>query len=384
VRARSITATTLVVLACVLAPLSVTAVWVDRTVYDTDGYVDAVTPLARNAALQRAIVTRTVSVIDRELARQLDADTGPVRQLVNEQALQLAHRAAERAATAIVESDRFEQLWERLNREGHERALAWFSGDSNRVKAGVEDDKLVVSLQPLVDQVAARVEDVGVGGFRLSGDRIRKLNPEIVLVDGRLVEPVQWALRTLHALAVALPAFTLFAVIGALVAAGDRRRALARLGIGLLIAMAVALVALKIGRSEFLAWIDTTSVSVPASTAFFDIIVRGLRNALLVGLVLGLGIALAARFAGGRGKTVTQPPDSIGTLLAAHIAGATVVVVLAGLGVLLALPRPMPLTVIVVAIVATGLIVGLRTAAARASAGGVSAPSVGSGGESGR
>jgi len=40
--------------------------------------------------------------------------------------------------------------------------------------------------------------------------------------------------------------------------------------------------------------------------------------------------------------------------------------------------------VIVVAIVATGLIVGLRTAAARASAGGVSAPSVGSGGESGR
>jgi hypothetical protein len=362
-RARSIAATTLVVLACVLAPLSVTAIWVDRTVYDTDGYVAAVGPLARNAAIQHAIVQRTVTAIDRQLERQLDGDAGPVRRLVNEQALDLAHDAARRAATTIVESERFEQLWERLNREGHERALAWFSGDSDRVKAGVEDDRLVVSLQPLVEQVADRIDGLGVGGFELSGDRIRKLDPEVVLVDGPLVGPVQQALRTLHALAPVLAVLTALAVIGALVVAPDRRRALARLGLGLLIAMGVALVALKVGRSEFLAWIDTTSVSVPASTAFFDILVRGLRDALLIGLVLGAGVALAARFAGGRGKTVATSPDSIGTFLAAHIAGATVVVVLAGLGVLLVLPRPTPLSVLVVGILATGLIVGLRTSA---------------------
>ncbi len=302
-KARSVVATTLVVVTCVLAPLAVSAVWVHRTIYDTDGYVATVSPLARKAAIERALIHRTVAVIDEELERRLDPDpdAGALRRRLDQEALAAGHRAAEEAATRVVRSDQFAQLWDRLNREGHAEALTWFSGDSSQVRAGVADDKLVISLQPLVEEVAQRIEGVGVAGFHLSGDRIRRLDPEIVLVDGPLVEPIQRTLRTLDGLALPLSLLTLAGAIGAVVAAPDRRRVLARLGIGLTIAMAVVLVALRIGREEFLDWIDTTSVSVPASTAFFDTVVRDLRGALLIGLVLGIGIALAARFAGRSG-----------------------------------------------------------------------------------
>ena len=316
-----------------------------RTIYDTDGYVAAVTPLADEPAIQRAIVARTLAAIDREL----DGVPGS----------SILHRAAEVAATRIVESEPFAQLWERLNREGHAEALTWFSGESSRVSARVDDDQLIVSLAPLVEQVVQRIEGVGVGSFRLSGERIRRLDPKIVLVDGPLVGPVQKLLRTLNDLVVVLPVLTIVAVLGATVAAVDRRRALARLGIGLIIAMAVALIAMRIGRTEFLDWIATTSVSVPASTAFFDTLVRGLRSALLIGLMLGVGVALAARFAGGRSSTAMDPPGSVAAFMIAHVHGASVAVVLLGLGALALIPRPTLVTALFVGLVAIVAIVGL-------------------------
>lgn len=367
--ARSIAATALVVVACVLAPLAVSAVWVHHTIYDTDGYVATVSPLARNAAIERALIHRTVAVIDDELERRLDpdADAGVLRRRLDEAALAAGHRAAEEAATPVVESDQFAKLWDRLNREGHAQALTWFSGESSRVEAGVVDDKLVISLQPLVEEVARRVESVGVANFRLSGDRIRRLQPEIVLVDGPLVAPIQRTLRTLNDLALPLSMFAAVAAIGAVAVATDRRAALSRLGIGLTIAMGVVLVALRVGREEFLGWIDTTSVSVPASTAFFDTGVRDLRGALLIGLVLGLGVALAARFAGGRRATTGEPPHSVMGVVATHRAGASVAVVFAGLAVLALIPSPTVVAALAVGLVVLALVVGLWIAAARST-----------------
>jgi type VI protein secretion system component VasK len=57
-RWRTIVAALLLVLACVLAPLGVVAVWARNQVTNTDRYVATVAPLASDPAIQQAITDR--------------------------------------------------------------------------------------------------------------------------------------------------------------------------------------------------------------------------------------------------------------------------------------------------------------------------------------
>jgi hypothetical protein len=50
-KGRRVAVALLLVLACILAPLSVLAVWTKNTLLDTDQYVDTVGPLAKNEAI---------------------------------------------------------------------------------------------------------------------------------------------------------------------------------------------------------------------------------------------------------------------------------------------------------------------------------------------
>ena len=349
---RRVVAAVLVVVTCVLAPLAVSAVWVHRTIYDTDGYVATVAPLAHDRAIQRGVAARTVTALERALPARFRGVGGAV-----------LRQPLEAATTKVVESTWFAEQWERLNRVGHEHALAWFSGESTNVSAEVNDDQLVVSLEPLVARVSRRVSDLGVP--LISGDRLRKLDPKIVLVDGPLVGPVRILIRTLDDLAVVLPILTVVGLVGAIVAAIDRRRSVARLGIGLVISMLVAIVGLRLGRQEFLDWIATTSVSVPAATAFFDTLVRALRAALVIGLVVGVGAVLAARFAGGRRSSTREPPRSVATFVLVYADMFSVGLALVGLAFLALIPEPSLTMALAVALALIVGVVGLEVAAAR-------------------
>jgi len=53
---RGVFAVLLIVIGCVLAPLAVVAVWTTEEVTNTDRYVQNVAPLARDPAVQNAVV----------------------------------------------------------------------------------------------------------------------------------------------------------------------------------------------------------------------------------------------------------------------------------------------------------------------------------------
>src|SRR5687768_8797353 len=57
-RWRSVVATLLIVIGCILAPISVVAVWTKNLVTDTDRYVATVAPLASDPAIQNAVADR--------------------------------------------------------------------------------------------------------------------------------------------------------------------------------------------------------------------------------------------------------------------------------------------------------------------------------------
>ncbi|HEY6686600.1 MAG TPA: hypothetical protein VI094_10395 [Propionibacteriaceae bacterium] len=62
-RWRSVVATLLIVIGCILAPLSVVAVWAKNQVTDTDRYVATVSPLASDPAIQNAVADKITAEI---------------------------------------------------------------------------------------------------------------------------------------------------------------------------------------------------------------------------------------------------------------------------------------------------------------------------------
>ena len=66
-RWRAVVATLLIVLGCVLAPLSVVAVWARNQVTNTDRYVATVSPLASDPAIQNAIADQITAQVFRYL-----------------------------------------------------------------------------------------------------------------------------------------------------------------------------------------------------------------------------------------------------------------------------------------------------------------------------
>ena len=62
-RWRRIVGTILLVVGCVLVPLSLSAVWVRNTLLDTDNYVSTVGPLASDPHVQQAVAKRVTDAL---------------------------------------------------------------------------------------------------------------------------------------------------------------------------------------------------------------------------------------------------------------------------------------------------------------------------------
>ena len=76
-RWRSVVATLLIVIGCILAPLSVVSIWTKNLVTDTDRYVTTVAPLAKDPAIQSAVADK----ITAEIFTHLDVPLSPTRLL---------------------------------------------------------------------------------------------------------------------------------------------------------------------------------------------------------------------------------------------------------------------------------------------------------------
>ncbi|HWJ52514.1 MAG TPA: hypothetical protein VNT24_03960, partial [Propionibacteriaceae bacterium] len=142
-RWRTVVASLLIVVACVLAPLSVVAVWTRNQVTNTDRYVATVSPLASDPAIQAAIADQITAQVFRyidvqglttqavdaltaqglrpELADRLQAFAVPIASGV---------QSFTRGQVAkVVESDAFADAWVQANRVAHQQLVAALTGE---------------------------------------------------------------------------------------------------------------------------------------------------------------------------------------------------------------------------------------------------------------
>ncbi|MFJ9809569.1 hypothetical protein ACIRTB_15205 [Streptomyces sp. NPDC101158] len=304
---RSVASAVLIVLACILVPVSVLTVWVHDIVLDTDRYVATMKPLADDPAIEAATEKRIVHAVDvrvdgkeitAEIAAWLQSQGLPPRaaKAVKGLAPQLdsaVNSAAEKVANRFVESDRFEKVWVTANRAAHTAVVHALTG-KGRGAVGVSEGTVTLDVGEAVEQVKKDLVDAGLE----PAAKIPDVNKKMVLFQSDELKRVQGAAHALDVLGNWLPIFTVVLAAGGVLLAHRRRRALAKTALGAAFACLVVAIVLVIARRYYLDHLPPAVQSKDAAAAIFDILVRFLRVALRTAIVLGIVIALGAYFIG--------------------------------------------------------------------------------------
>jgi hypothetical protein len=157
---RRTAAIVLVVLTCLSFTAATVAVWANRTLLTTDGWVDTVGPLGSDPAVAAALQPRITDAVFTLLpAQELIADALPEDRAFLAAPLSSAVESfVDDEVGAFLATDQFATLWVDANRVAHERALAVLRGDSDIVQ--IEGDTVTLNLLPVVNGVLGRLEGV--------------------------------------------------------------------------------------------------------------------------------------------------------------------------------------------------------------------------------
>ncbi len=302
-RIRTFWSVVLITVACLLAPISVVAVWANGEVSNTDRYVATVAPLASDPAIQEAVSARvSTAILQRiDVPALTQEAVGAITANRNLDARKTAALTALAGAvnggveglikdkvTQVVQSPQFATLWTQANTKAHEQINAALSGeDSGAVQ--IQNDEIVLDLGDVVAAVKTKLVDDGL----TVAEKIPTVDTQIVLVQSNSISRVQTAYSALDKIGTWLPIVAvLLALIGVFVAK-DSRKGLLGFGIGLTLSMAASGLAFGFFRMELLNNLPP-SASASATTALVDQVSYFMRQALWAGAAAGVVLILAA------------------------------------------------------------------------------------------
>jgi hypothetical protein len=319
-RWRTVVAALLIVVACVLAPLSAVAIWTRNQVTNTDRYVATVSPLASDPAIQKAIADQitaqvftyidikglTTQALDAlssrglspQVTSQLEAFSVPIANGVQSFTRDQVGK--------IVASDAFTNAWIQANRTAHAELVKALTGEGGGAVT-VENDTVSVNLAAFIQTVKAQLV---ASGFTLA-ERIPEVNASFVLFQSKDITRVRSGFNLLNTLGIWLPILAIVLLVLGVYVAKDHRRALIGAAVGVAVSMVVLALALAVFRSIYLDAVPATVLPHDAAAVLYDTIVRFLRLGLRTILVLALVVAAGA-FLTGRSVTAVRTREGLG------------------------------------------------------------------------
>ena len=318
-RWRTIVATLLIVVGCVLAPLSVAAIWTRNQVTNTDRYVATVAPLANDPAIQSAvadqITAQVFNYIDVQGLTNQAVDALAERGLTPALADQLRALAVPIAngvqsftrsqVGRVVESDAFADAWVQANRVAHQQLVAALTGEGGG-SVTVENDTVTLNMAAFIETVKQRLVE---SGFSVAA-RIPTVDASFVLFQSADVTRARSAFNLLNTLGVWLPVIAIVLLVLGVYVAKDHRRATVGAALGVAISMVVLALGLAVFRSIYLDAVPASVLPHDAAAVLYDTIIRFLRLGLRSVLVLALVVAAGA-FLSGQSVTAVRTREGL-------------------------------------------------------------------------
>jgi hypothetical protein len=295
----------LIVIGCVLAPLSVIGVWTANQVSDTNRYIANIEPLIHEPAIQNALTDKiTVAITSRldvsgrasQAADVLTSKGLPrVGTLLKTFAPTLAgaiNGYVHNTVHKLVTSDRFANTWLQVNRVAHQTLVQALSGQGGAIT--VSNGQVTLDLAPFIAIVK---DNLAKRGFSLVNS-LPPIHPTLALFSSKTLVHAQTLYRLINDLKIVLPIATLVLIAAGVYIARGHRRALIGAGLGFAASMLVLGAALLIFRGVYLNSVPNSVFPSDAAAAAFDTLVRFIKIALRALLLLGLVVAIAAFFTG--------------------------------------------------------------------------------------
>jgi hypothetical protein len=294
-RWRRILSWVLVVLACLLAVVSVMVVFARNQLLNTDAYVSTVAPLASNPAIQTQVATRVSEELvartdlSKRVKSALPAKAGFLVAPITDEVQNVTYSVT----LKLVQSQKFEQLWVAANRASHKQLVNVLTG-TQRGAVSTKNGRITIDLGQVELKAKQALDAKGITVFD-KVPAVKGLN--YVLFQSNSLVRIQRLVKFLNKLAVVLPIITLLFFAGAIVLARNRRRGLVRSAAGLALSMALILILIAVGRNQYIAGIKPPQ-SPAAQSAVLDIVTANLRNAVRIILIVAALVAVAGLVAG--------------------------------------------------------------------------------------
>ncbi|MGO9028737.1 MAG: hypothetical protein ACLQOZ_08950 [Acidimicrobiales bacterium] len=365
-RARRVSAWVVLVVACLLAVVSVLVVFVRNEALNTDTYVSTVQPLADDPAIQTAVASKVADAllakvdVEQKVANALPSQAGflvtPITSGLDAAVNQITLR--------FVQSKAFQTLWAQANRRAHQQLVNLLTGATTGAVSS-NGGQVTLDLGTVAAEAKKQLAAHGITIF----DKVPTGNgPDLVLFKSAQLAKAQRLTRALNRLALVLPILTVLLFAGSVLLALDRRRGFVRATTGLGISMALMLVASDFSRDQYLHAVANT-LPLAAAAASYDIVTADplgtIRAILVVSLIAALiGAALGnARLRAGLGA-LEQPAWMVDgpviRFVTTYRKALQWTVVGVGALILFTWVNPTPLVVVVLALVvlAVGALIG--------------------------
>jgi hypothetical protein len=301
-RGRAVGAVVCLLLAALLTTPAAVAYWGQRTLNDTQRYVETVGPLVESPEVQDVLATAVTDAIQQQVDTEAllneafagVADQAPRLELLVGPLSAAINGAVERQVREFFASDTFADIWTRVNTRAQQALQRILAGDAGGA-VSLQGDQVVLDVSEVIDEVKARLVDRGL--TFVENAPIPETDRQIVLLDA----PRLKQLRTIYAFGNPLAQWMLPLVgvlyLGALLLARHRPRMVVAIGAAIAANALLLALALSVGRQLFSNELSGTTFG-PASRAFYETLLAYLQRGQEVILWLGLVLVVVGWFIG--------------------------------------------------------------------------------------
>lgn len=289
---RSIAALLALILGLGLLPLGTVTYWGNRTVTDTERYLETMQPLAYDEDVQDSLSVFITEKIEQQidpeaLVNQLFA--GLIEQYPSLKALVPIVSGAVDSLIAqvvdrLVRSDQFAQLWDLANTAAQKSLMAILEGRDDG-PVSLEGDEVVLDIGVLIDQVKQGLVDQGFSAA--ANINVPQADRQVVLLEAPQLAQIRTIYSFTSPVAASLIFIAILLLVLAVVLSRRRPRMTAWAGGGAAVGGGLLVVGLGVGESIFVNTLEGTPFE-KASQTFYDQLLKFLYNGTYSLIVLGI------------------------------------------------------------------------------------------------
>jgi len=284
----------ILVLATVLAILSIASIWANRQLMNPTNWSKTSTALLRKQTIRSAVSGYLIDElyanvnVPGQLKSGLPPELAPLAGPLSGALHNLAEQGAERA----LELPRVQDGWRKANYAADQALVTIIKGGGSRVQ--INGGTVSLNLRQIVADLAQRL------GLPASvAEKLPASVANLKIVTSSQLGLVRSLAKTLHALALWLTILTfLLYALATFLARGYRRSTLIWVGSSLVFAGVFVLLARKIGQGQLVSAITSNASVEPAANDAYSVATSLLVQVASASIIIGIPVILSAWFAG--------------------------------------------------------------------------------------